>query len=321
MISKPVYDKNFKNIFDMYPQGILDIIHQVISDNWSELIRENCPPEIREKFGRDILESDSIQISCGEDFRLHFKEKLPNELNLKNGMRFIADVPFDTDEGLILNLEFHSSKIDFEQRSKFNVYQAVLHNVHGKYVFTVVFSMDNDKHEIIHHKINQFDGFTMFIISLKALNKKQTLNNCSNKISNNIIMSDKEKALFLMCPAMDDGNRVETLKETIRLTQLIETIGIQEKRDMLMILFNFADEWFDGNDFNEIGGNEMVVELTESAKKRLEKMAIKSIKEEGRLEDRIDIISSILSKGLSFEEVSRLTGVSVDEISDIANGK
>ncbi len=77
----------------------------------------------------------------------------------------------------------------------------------------------------------------------------------------------------------------------------------------------------------------MVVELTESAKKRLEKMAIKSIKEEGRLEgklegklegrleDRIDIISSILSNGLSFEEVSRLTGVSVDEISDIANGK
>ena len=94
---------------------------------------------------------------------------------------------------------------------------------------------------------------------------------------------------------------------------------------MLNIQFNFADEWFDDNDFEDIGGNEMVVELTESAKKRLEKMAINSIKEEsrleGRLENRRDIISTILSNGLSFEEVFRLTGLSVDEISEIANGK
>ena len=53
--------------------------------------------------------------------------------------------------------------------------------------------MVHDKHKIITHKINQNDEFTMIIISLTALNQKQTLNNGNHKITNNISMTDKEK--------------------------------------------------------------------------------------------------------------------------------
>ena len=268
----------------MYPQGMLDIIHQVILENCPNLILRNCPKELLEKYPKEIIENNPEVILQNKEFRLHFKQKLPNEFNLKNGKRIIADMPLDTMENLILNLEFQSSKIKFKQKTKFNLYQAFLHNEHSKYVFTVIFSMDQEKHEIIHHKINLCDEFTMLIISLKALNRKQTLNNSNYKITNNIRMSDKEKALFLMSPAMEKENRVDTLKETIRLTQLIESVDSQEKNDLLKIQLNFADEWFTYEDWEEIRGDDMVVELSEGVKKRLERMAMEDIKENLRQE-------------------------------------
>ena len=114
------------------------------------------------------------------DFKFHFKQKLPNEYVFRDGRKFTSDIPIDTYEGIVVNIESHSYIIDYDRETIFNLYQAALHNEHKKEVITVVFSMVHDEHELISHKINQVDGFTMLIISLKALNQKQTLNNLVN---------------------------------------------------------------------------------------------------------------------------------------------
>ena len=44
-----LFDCNFKNIFDTYPQGILNIVHDVIVEDFSKLILENYPFELLEK--------------------------------------------------------------------------------------------------------------------------------------------------------------------------------------------------------------------------------------------------------------------------------
>ncbi len=83
-------------------------------------------------------------------------------------------MPALTFEDLIINLEFQSYKINYEQEAKFNVYQAYLHKVHQKHVIKVIFSTVVEMHELITHKINSYDRFTMLIISLKALYQKQS---------------------------------------------------------------------------------------------------------------------------------------------------
>ena len=254
MITYQIYDNNFKNIFDTYPQGILDIVHQVIIENFPKLILNNCSEELLEKYPKDMIEKHPQEVLKNEEFKLNFKQKLPNEFNLKNGERYLADMPIETFEDLILNLEFQTYIIDFIKESIFNLYPAVLHKKHKKYVFTVVFSTVHDEHKLIYHRINPCEEFTMLIISLKALNLKQTLNNSSYKIANNIDMSDKEKALFLLSPTMNKKKRVEALKETIRLTEENKKITPDEYQDMIKIQMNFASEWFGEDDSEELGG-------------------------------------------------------------------
>ena len=85
-------------------------------------------------------------------------------------------------------------------------------------------------------------------------------------------MSDKEKALFLLSPLTDKKNKIEILRKTIHLTELYENIDFQEKRDMLDIQLNFAHEWFEDEDFKNIGGLKMGDLLTEGAKKHIEQI-------------------------------------------------
>ena len=287
-------------IVENFPILILDIYPKVLFDAY---------PKELEDHPKELLKSDEL--------KLHFKQKLNNEFVLNNGKKFVSDLPHMTFEDIVINLEFQSYKINEDRETIFNVYQAELHNEHKKHVITVVFSMGNDEHELITHKINLYDGLTILIISLNALNQKQTLNNSNYKLRNNIIISDKEKALFLLSSMMDENNKVEVLKENIRLTINAKNLSSQEIRDMLDIQINFAAEWFDNADFIELG-DLLMRNLTPKAEKRLKDVFEKIIEERAREEEKKLIVSNILSNNLSYEETSKLTGLSVKEISDIA---
>lgn len=281
----------------------------------------------------EILKNDPDKILKSEKFRLHYKERLPNEFILKDGKKFVSDMPFDTVEGAIINFEIQSYPINYNKETIFNMYQSALHNEHQKQVYTVVFSLVHNKHEIIRHKINQFDGFTMLIISLKALNQKQTINKSNYKIKNNIPLSDKEKALFLLSPIMNKIYKIETLKETIHLTRLNKTMNPEEIIDMLEIQMNFAHEWFNERDFEEIGGLKMGDLLTEDARKHIERIILKQTKEEGRKEGKIEgkiegieegiekIAINMLKEGFNLEDTSRATGLTKSQINQIYTSK
>ena len=71
----------------------------------------------------------------------------------------------------------------------------------------------------------------------------------------------------------------------------------------------------------KVGGNELVVELTESAKKRLERMAIKSIKEECRAEEfeKSVLAMEMIKKGAALEETSKVTRLSMAQINQLCS--
>ena len=171
----------------------------------------------------------------------------------------------------------------------------------------------------------------MLIISLKTLNQKQSLNNSFNKIRNNIDTSDKEKALFLLSPLTDKKNKVEIIRNTIHLTEHYENIDFQEKRDMLDILLNFAHEWFEEEDFENIGGFKMGDLLTEGAQKHIEKIILKQTQEKG-IEKGINIgeekgiekvlrAMNMIKQGFTIEDTIKATGLTEIQIDQLCSSK
>lgn len=105
----------------------------------------------------------------------------------------------------------------------------------------VVFSTVRSKHKLIRHRVGPCEEFTMLIISLKALNQKQTLNNSLYKIKNNISMTDKEKALFLLSPMMDDKNKIVALNLIMNNYYKIDNLTQKELEDMETIILLYIE--------------------------------------------------------------------------------
>jgi hypothetical protein len=277
-------------------------------EKFPDLILKNCPKELFEKYPKEFLNEHKEEILKNEELKLHFKARVANEFILKNGKKFVSDISIDTLENIIINLEFQSYLIDYERETIFNMYQAFLHNEHPKQVITIVFSMTHDKHELITHKINQIDGFTMLIISLKALNQKQTLNNILNKNSNDINLSDKEKALLLLSPIMDLDKKIEALNKTIGIIDEIKNLSKNEYDDIKNILWIYIEKWCK-EEIIANGDNNMVT-LTKSAQKLKEKFIAEGV------EIAISAIDMI-KNGSSIEDTSTATGLSKDQINQL----
>ena len=290
----------------------MDIANQVMIENFPELILRNCPKEILEQYPKELFKEDLQKILKNEDFKFHFKARIANEFILKNGKKFVADISIDTSENIIINIEFQSYIINYERETIFNMYQAFLHNEHQKHVFTIVFSMTYDKHELLTHKINQIDGFTMLIISLKALNQKQTLNNSLNKILNNISLSDKEKALLLLSPMMDSDNKIAKLNEIINIVDDINNLSKKEYEDMINILWLYVENWCK-EEIKENGDEDMVI-LTKSAQKLKDKYIEEGI---GMAISAITMINN----GSSIEDICKDTGLTKTQINQLCGSK
>lgn len=309
---------------------MLDIAHDVIINDFPLLILDNFPKTFLDTYPQEFLTACPQMILDSGEFKVHFKEKLPNELILDNGKKFIPDMPTITFEDIVINLEFQSYEVNFEQEAKFNVYQAYLHKVHKKHVITVVFSTVALKHELITHKINSYDGFTMLIISLKALNQKQTLNNSLYRNINDIIMSDKEKALFLLSPMMDKDKRVEKTNEIINITPKIRNLSQEEYKNMIQIELNYAKSWFDKDILENNGGDNMAI-LTKEAQEHIDNLLTKEEKEKYREEGKEigkeigeektmqKVIKAInmIKQGFTIEDTSKATGLTEMQINQL----
>ena len=297
----------------------MDIVHDVIVREFPKLILENYPYELLEAYPYDLLLYNLEEVLKSGEFKLHFRQKLPNEFISKDGKKMVADIPLETFEDIIVSLEFHSYDIDYERETIFNAYQAELHKEHQKHVITVVFSMKYDEHKLISHKINPYDGFTMLIISLKALNQKQTLNNSLYKIKNNIHMSNKEKALFLLSPMMDDKNKIGALDILMKNYYRIINLTQNELEDMETIIWLYIEKWCKREFMDDEGGSDMAV-LTPGAKEIKEKIYEQG-KGEGTGEGFKKSLKAIdmIKKGSSLEDISKETGLTKIQLNQLCS--
>ena len=320
-----IYDCIFKNIFDTYPQGILDIINDVIAETFPDLILDFYPKAFWDSFPQELLNTCPEDFLKSDLFGFNFKRKLETEFFTKEGNKFIPDCPFDTFEDLIIGLEFQSSRLNYKRKTVFYEYQANLHFKHKKDVRMVVFSTVRNKHSIIRHRVGPNEEFTILIISLKALNQKQTLNNSLYKIRNKISLSDKEKALFLSSPMMDLGDKVGAINILLNNFHRISNLSDEEYDSMFKVAFIYAENWYCKETKNNYGGSDMVI-LPPSTQKLYDRILAEGMEKgmEKGVEKGVQMAISALNMvngGCSLDEASKATGLSKSQISQLYGSK
>ena len=172
----------------------------MIAESFPDLILDFYPKAFWDTFPKELLTACPEGLMYTDMFRFHFKQKINNEFYSRDKDKFVSDSPFETFEKIIISLEFQSERMDYERKTIFNMYQAGLHKEHKKRVLTVIFSMVDYEHKLIKHKVGISDEFTMLIISLKALNQKQTLNNSLYKIYTNLCCQIRKRPCFFQVP-------------------------------------------------------------------------------------------------------------------------
>ena len=280
------------------------------------MILDFYPKAFWDTFPQDILKAYPRDLVKSEAFRFHFKQKLGKEFIRKDGKKFILDCPFDTFEDLIIGLEFQSSRLDYYRKTVFYEYQANLHMNNKKDVRIVVFSTVNNKHKLLRHRVGPNEEFTMLIVSLKALNQKQTLNNSLYKINNKLDMSDKEKALFFSSPLMDQDNIVEAIYQISEDFYKINNCTENERIEMENIILLYLGKWCSQKSNGYEEGDDMVV-LTPEAKKLRELIDNGIEKEKEKwFRSAIDAVDMV-NRGSSLDDASKATGLSVSQISQL----
>jgi hypothetical protein len=213
---------------------------------------------------------------------------------------------------------------DMVSSEAFDAIQTALMNIElqvhqEKDVRMVVFSTVHNNHKLFRHRVGPCEEFTMLIISLKALNQKQTLNNSLYKIRNKFRLSDKEKALFLASPMMDSKNKAEAINVLLNNFYGIKDLSHEEYEDMIKIVLIYANKWCYKEVENSYGGSDMVV-LTPGAQKLYERLVNEGI-EQG-IEQGIDIIAvNMIKEGFSLEDTSRATGLPKAKIAQLCKSK
>ena len=149
----------------------------------------------------------------------------------------------------------------------------------------------------------------MLIVSLIALNQKQTLNSSLYKINNKHNMSDKEKALFLLSPLMFSDNKIEAIRLLMGYFHKINNLSEKEKSETMNIILIYAKQWYFKEEVNNNGGADMVVlpPDVQEFKDRLIEQAISAVE--------------MVNDSFSLDEVSEATGLSKDKINRLCGSK
>ncbi len=157
----------------------------------------------------------------------------------------------------------------------------------------------------------------MFVKSLIEENAKETLNTFKKKIKNKEKFTEKDKYKFSSIPLMDLKNKELYLKETIYLTLKIDYLSDEDIRKFWHILLNYAKEWLGDDVMLEIEREIAKNDVHPDVLAMLERVAIMKI------EDKllVHVAYNMLNKGFSFEDISDITGLSLNQIYSLSNSK
>lgn len=249
---------------------------------------------------------DTILKTLGIDYE--FVEPAETELVELTIHSLYMDFTFLTKGGFYIHIEFQTTdnKVIADLR-RFRAYEAVYSNKTGKNVITYVIYSGG----ITKTKTELDCGthiYRVIPIYLKDKNADGIFQRLKEKQEKGKSFTEEDFADLSLTPLMSGSySKKDAIKEGIFLAKQFATVTAEKTTAMLYAL---ADKFLKGSELEEIKG---VLRMT-----RLGQMLVEEGREEGRAEERGEIIRNMLSKNqFSFEEIAELAGVTVEKVNEI----
>lgn len=204
--------------------------------------------------------------------------------------------------------EFQSTPIKFDDELRFGGYMLRLHRDTKRYVELFIFSTEAEESYDIHHKINEENELTMHVISFKKIDSEEVLNRIKERIANNVIADEDDIVDVVLLPFMGSKRSIEELVEiSVNLAnELIVNKSTREEIKTIQMII--VDKFIKDPEKRDelIGVIGMTNKLLHDYVEKHEKIA--------REEENERWINLLIEDDISVEDISRYSGLSVDEI-------
>ena len=206
-------------------------------------------------------------------------------------------------KNIIFMMEFESSHVGLKKKKLFKLYIAAYdyknNDKNDSILFFVVSTKEKSK--MAEYNINDWDSFKFPIISLRELDKEKIINDIKTKMDNKDTFTNRELIELALTPILE--------KDKENVIDQIHYPSDEIKTSVYGIVLMLSSMYFDELDpiRKDIQGDLMgkVDCVAEACKKSFD-------------EGEINVVRNMLvNSDLSVEEISRISGVSLDKVVDL----
>ena len=258
----------------------------------------------------------------------NYKKKYPTEIVTIDNENFIMDQLYERDDGILNNVESQSYPTYKKELLRFNEYQRYSSIKYKKPVNTIILYTGNPNHGIHEQWISETNLLKPKYIMFKEMNGNVKLNNLRYKINNNLSLDYIEAQDLVLIPLMRlDGNIEDIVEELCLLMMNDNSISDDFKfklRKLEVFIINmFVRKEKRKDMFGVIDMNVKLDNLEEDLNNWETEILNKGKLEgklEGRLEGRQETLEEIakrLKEKIPLEEISQITGLSIEKIESL----
>ena len=221
------------------------------------------------------------------------------------GRKLVLDLAFlDTDD-IIHHIEFQSRKPTLEDMVRFFEYDAALMRQYKKEVRTYIVTTADVLNPVRHNPMHNWRDPTPRFINFIDFDGDEILNKISDKVENNLDLTDKEQAELSLIAFFKTKNDLDT--QLMKAAKIAASISLEKSygEDICIIQKFFADKFVKNS--NQI--YEVLIVRSKAIQERYER-----IKNEGKEEGKLDIGRNMLNEGFSIETIMKITNLTNEQI-------
>ena len=246
-------------------------------------------------FGQDFLNGLNINYT--------FKKAISTELIVLGVKSFYLDVLIETEEGILLDIEFQSTKLYEKPLIRFYLYALFATIKYREEIETYIVSKEEKKTYTRTLKLNEKFKYPFKVISLKEVNGEELLDKLENKIKNNQEIGNDEIVQLILVGYSSFNQTIETIfKRAVKILEKIETLNKEVKANIKYIMELL---------YRRLSGKELEGEL-----KEVFRMG-PTLYEEVLIEGKKSVAKRMLKNGLSIADIHTYTALSKNDILEL----
>ena len=232
------------------------------------------------------------------------------------GRKMILDLAFLDTDNIIHHIEFQSRKPTLEDMVRFFEYDAALMRQYKTEVRTYIVTTANVLNPIKRNPMHNWRDPTPRFINFIDFDGDEILNRISDKVENNLDLTDKEQAELSLIAFFKTKNDIET--QLMKAAKIAASISWEKPygEDICIIQKFFADKFAENS--NQI--YEVLIVRSKAIQERYERIKNEGKEEgikEGIIKGKVNVGRNMLNEGFSIEDIMKITNLTNEQINSL----